>query len=144
VVTIAIASPASGVTPNVLARTTFDRFKVMSNPDSGGLFKAEAKTPIDMVVRRHEYLAGGSTGWHQHPYPVLINVISGQLTFYEYGDPTCTPHVVSAGEGYVDSGHGHIARNETGQPAVDISIIMAPVGGAFRTELVAPGPFCGF
>ena len=31
-----------------------------------------------------------------------------------------------------------------GQPAVDVSVIMAPVGGAFRTELTAPGPHCAF
>ncbi len=141
---LVLASPPSGVTPTVLARGTYDAFKVMSYPDGSGLFKAEAKQPIDMVVRRHEYVAGGSTGWHAHPYPVFITVVSGQLTFYEYDDPTCTPHVVTAGHGYVDSGHGHIARNETTQPATDISVIMAPVGGAFRTELDAPGPYCGF
>ena len=28
--------------------------------------------------------------------------------------------------------------------AVDVSVIMAPVGGAFRTELDAPNAFCGF
>jgi quercetin dioxygenase-like cupin family protein len=138
-----LASAPSGVTPTVLARGTYPAFKVASQ-QGPGMFKAEAKAPIDMVVRRHEYAAGGSTGWHAHPYPVFINVISGQLTFYEYDDPTCTPIVVSAGQGYVDSGHGHIARNETDQPAVDISVIMAPVGGAFRTELSAPGPYCSF
>jgi len=143
-VSIATASPASGVTPTLLARGSFDEFKVMSNPRTGGLFKAEAKGPIDVVVRRHEYNPGGSTGWHAHPYPVLITVIEGQLTFYEYGDANCTPIVVSAGGGYVDSGRGHIARNETGQPAVDVSVIMAPVGAAFRSELDAPGPFCEF
>jgi hypothetical protein len=52
--------------------------------------------------------------------------------------------VVRAGGGFVGSGRGHMARNETGQPAVDMSVIMAPVGAAFRTELDAPGPFCGF
>jgi len=139
-----IASPASNVTPTVLARGTYDSFKVTSNPDGPGMFKAEAKAPIDVVVRKHSYLAGGSTGWHAHPYPVLITVTDGQLTFYGYDDPTCTPIVVTAGHGYVDSGHGHLARNETDQPATDISVIMAPVGGAFRTELDAPGPFCGF
>jgi Cupin domain len=144
VVSVAIASPASGVTPTLLARGTFDEFKVMSYPDGAGLFKAEAKGPIDVVVRRHEYAAGGSTGWHQHPYPVFITVVSGQLTFYEYDDPTCEPHVVSAGQGYVDSGDGHIGRNETGQPAVDISVIMAPVALPFRAELTAPGPYCNF
>jgi hypothetical protein len=143
-VSVTQASPASGVTPTVLARGTFPEFKVMSYPDNGGLFKAEAKAPIDVVVRQHEYAAGASTGWHSHPYPVLITVKTGTLTFYEYDDPTCTPIVVTAGHGYVDSGRGHIGRNETGQPATDISVIMAPVGQPFRSELSAPNPNCGF
>jgi hypothetical protein len=142
--TMAIASPPSLVTPTVLARGTYDSFKVISNPQGPGMFKAESKDPIDVVVRRHEYAAGGSTGWHAHPFPVFVTVIQGQVTFYEYDDPSCTPHVVSAGQGYVDSGRGHIGRNETNQVAVDISVILAPVGGAFRQELDAPGPFCGF
>jgi hypothetical protein len=142
--TIAIASPPSGVTPIVLARGTYDSFSVMSNSQGPGKFKAESKEPIDVVVRRHEYAARGSTGWHAHPFPVFITVIQGQVTFYEYDDPTCTPTVVTAGHGYVDSGRGHIGRNETDQPAIDISVILAPVGAAFRQELEAPGPFCGF
>ena len=141
---IALASPPSGVVPTILARGSFDAFKVASYPDNGGLFKAEAKAPIDMVVRRHEYAVGATTGWHAHPYPVFITVISGTLTFYTYDDPTCTPTVVSAGQGYVDSGQGHIGRNESGAPATDISVIMAPVGAPFRTELPAPNPYCGF
>jgi hypothetical protein len=140
----ALASPPSGVTPTILARGTYDSFKVMSYPDGGGLFKAEAKQPIDVVVRRHDYAAGGSTGWHTHPYPVFVTVITGTLTFYERDDPTCTPIVVTAGHGYVDSGRGHIGRNETNQPATDISVIMAPVGAPFRAELDAPSPYCGF
>lgn len=143
-VNLAMASPPSGVTPTVLARGTYDAFKVMSYPEESGLFKAEAKRATDVVVRRHQYAPGGSTGWHSHPYPVFITVIEGQLTFYAYDDPTCTPIVVSAGQGYVDSGNGHLGRNETGQPATDISVIMAPVGGAFRGELAAPGPYCDF
>ncbi len=142
-VSMTMASAPSGVTPTVLARGTYDASKVMS-AQGPAMFKAEAKAPIDVVVRRHEYAIGGSTGWHAHPYAVFVTVISGQVTFYERDDPTCAPIVVSAGQGYVDSGHGHIGRNESGQPAVDISVIMAPVGGVFRQELVAPGPFCDF
>jgi quercetin dioxygenase-like cupin family protein len=142
---LTLASPPSGVTPTVLARGTYPAFEVQSNPDGpAGKFKASSKTPIDVVVRRHEYAPGGSTGWHAHPYPVFITVISGEVTFYERDDPTCSPHVVHAGEGYVDDGVGHIGINRTSQPAVDVSVIMAPVGGAFRTELDAPGPYCGF
>jgi hypothetical protein len=144
VVNIATASPPSGVTPTVLARGTYDAFKVMSYPTGAGLFKAEAKQSLDVVVRRHDYAVGSSTGWHAHPYPVLITVISGTVTFYSYDDPACRPTVVSAGHGYVDSGRGHIGRNESGLPATDISVIMAPVGAPFRGELTAPGPYCDF
>jgi hypothetical protein len=141
---VTMASPPSGVTPTVLARGTYDAFKVKSSPDSPVDFKAKAKSPIDVVVRRHDYAVGSTTGWHTHPGPVFITVTVGQLTYYERDDPTCTGHVVSAGHGFVDNGRGHIVRNESGQPAQDVSLIIAPVGGAFRGELDAPSPYCGF
>jgi Cupin domain len=142
---LTLASPPSGVTPTLLARGTYPAFDVQSNPDGdAGKFKASSKSPIDVVVRRHEYAVESSTGWHRHPYPVFITVVSGEVTFYERDDPTCTPHVVHAGEGYVDDGDGHIGRNESGAPAVDVSVIMAPVGQPFRIELDAPSPSCGF
>ena len=144
IITATMASPASGVTATVLARGTYDAFKVTTYPAGQGMFKAESKDPIDVVVRQHVYAPGASTGWHQHPNPVFITVISGTLTFYEYDDPTCTPIVVTAGHGYVDDGRGHIGRNETTEQAIDVSVILAPVGGTFRKELPAPGPYCTF
>jgi quercetin dioxygenase-like cupin family protein len=139
------ASPPSGVTPTVLARGTFPSFNVRSDPHGPiADFRAHSTDPIDIVVRRHDYAAGASTGWHQHPGPIFITVTQGQLTYYEYNDPTCTAHVVTAGHGFVDTGDGHIVRNETGQPAEDISVITAPVGAPFRAELPAPNPNCGF
>jgi hypothetical protein len=143
-VAVTMASPPSGVTPTVLARGTYDAFKVKSSPNSPVDFKAKAKSAIDLVVRRHDYAVGSTTGWHTHPGPVFITVTVGQLTYYERDDPTCTGHVVSAGHGFVDNGRGHIVRNESGQPAQDVSVIIAPVGGAFRGELDAPSPYCGF
>ena len=138
------ASPASGVTPTVLSRVTYAPFKVKTDAASPIDFEAKSKTDMDVVIRKHDYLPNGSTGWHMHPGPVFVTVVSGELTFYDYDDPTCTKHVVQAGHGYVDTGHGHIGRNETNAPAQDISVIMAPVGGAFRSELSAPGPYCSF
>lgn len=138
------ASPPSGVTPTVLSRVTYAPFKVKTDAGSPVDFEAKSKTDMDVVIRRHDYAANSSAGWHQHPGPVFVTVVTATLTFYDYDDPTCTPHVVTAGHGYVDTGHGHIGRNETGEPAQDISVIMAPVGGAFRSELSAPGPYCNF
>lgn len=140
--TVAMASPPSGVSPTLLARGTYDAFKVKA--DGPIEFEAEAKPAIDLVVRRHDYQVGGQTGWHTHPGPVFITVKEGTLTYYEYDDPSCTPHVVSAGQGFVDNGSGHLVRNEGTVPAQDVSVIVAPVGGLFRGELAAPNPNCGF
>ena len=141
------AEPASGVTPTLLARTTYEPFRLKTDSESPIDFEVKAKSHVDVVVRQHDYIAGGSTGWHSHPGPVFINVTQGQLTFYEADDPTCTPKTISAAnhEGYVDNGHGHIVRNESGAPAQDISVILAPVGLPFRTDLPPhANPNCGF
>lgn len=150
----AAAGAASAQTPptvtfNVLARGTYDAFKV----ETEGLVDVElkAKAPLDVVIREHNYPVGSSTGWHTHPGPVLITVIEGELSFYEVDDPTCTPKVVRAGEtyplggGYVDSGRGHVARNESGAPAKDVTVIFAPVGLPFRGNLSPyANPSCPF
>lgn len=143
-VDVTAASPPSGVTPTLLARGAYEDFKVKSVPDSPVDFQVKAKSPVDVVVRKHDYLIGSHTGWHSHPGPVFITVTQGTLTYYLYDDPACTPHVVTTGKGFVDDGRGHMVRNESGQPAQDISVIIAPTGGAFRGELDAPNPNCGF
>ena len=55
---VTMASPPSGVTPTVLARGTYDAFKVRSSPSSPVDFKAKAKTPIDMVMRQARLCPG--------------------------------------------------------------------------------------
>jgi hypothetical protein len=138
------AEPAVGVTPTVIGRGTYPAFAVQAADVRTLQFSSAAQAPVDIVVRTHDYAPGGSTGWHTHPGPVFITVMEGTLTFYEYDDRTCSAKVVSKGQGYVDNGHGHIARNESAAPARDVSVILAPVGQPFRGELSAPGPNCKF
>lgn len=149
--TITKAEPPTGVSAQVLASGTYNPFKVRSNPTGPIDFQAKSKSPMDLVVRRHSYDPRGSTGWHSHPGPVFVTVTKGTLVFYEMDDRNCTPHVVSADpsisstNAYVDDGNGHIARNETDQPAEDISVITSPVGGPFRKHLdIEDSPCAGF
>ena len=98
-----------------------------------------------MFIRQHDYAPGGHTGWHSHPGPVFLQVTKGTLTVYEYTDRRCRPLTLTKGQGYVDTGRGHMVRNESSEPAQDVSVIMAPTNnGAFRGELDAPNPRCGF
>ncbi|HEY1325882.1 MAG TPA: cupin domain-containing protein [Casimicrobiaceae bacterium] len=138
------ASPPTGVIPTLLSRGTYPAFNLDQAHESGVDFQARAKAPFDIVVRKHDYAPHAQTGWHTHPGPVFITVLQGSVTFYERDDPSCTPKVVRAGEGYVDDGHGHLGVNESNEPAVDVSVILAPVGTTFRGELSAPAPACKF
>ena len=142
-VAITQAEPPSGVTPTILARGTYPSFNVRSDPHGTiADFRAHSTAPIDLIVRQHDYAPHSTTGWHVHPGPVFITVTRGELTYYELDDP-CTPHVVTPGQGFVDSGGGHVVMNTTDQPAQDISVITAPVGGAFRTNIDPPQVDCG-
>lgn len=144
------ANPAVGVVATLVGRGTYKKFQIVANPldpttgQSTMEYAAQAQPAIDMIVQTHNYVPGASTGWHTHPGPVYITVTQGALAFYEVDDPTCSPHVVTAGQGYLDTGHGHIGLNQTGNPAQDVTVAVAPVGAAFRTELPAPGPYCSF
>jgi quercetin dioxygenase-like cupin family protein len=141
-VAITRAEPPSGVTPTILARGTYDGFNVRSDPHGTiADFRAHSTDPIDIIVRQHDYAPHSTTGWHTHPGPVFITVTKGELTFYELDDP-CTPHVVTAGHGFVDTGDGHVVMNHTDQAAQDISVITAPVGGVFRTNIDPPNVDC--
>jgi hypothetical protein len=66
------------------------------------------------------------------------------MTFYESDDPTCTPIVRTAGQGYLDSGdHAHIARNETSSVAQNVVTYFAPPGATLRVDEPRPGN-CAF
>jgi quercetin dioxygenase-like cupin family protein len=132
------------MTATVLSRATFDPFAVDTAAPSPVDFTAKSTTGLDVVVRQHVYEPGAKTGWHTHPGPLFITIKEGTLTFYEYDDPTCTPKILKAGQGYVDHGHGHMVINSGDAPAVDVSVIFASVAGTFRDELPAPNPRCGF
>lgn len=140
------ASASSGLTRTFVSRGTFDRFMVNTDRDQAEFqYIAKAQPGMDMEVDIHNYGPLATTGWHKHPGPVYITVTSGELTFYEYDDPTCSPKVYKAGQGFVDYGSGHIGFNkDPNNPASDVTVAITSVGGAFRVELPEPGPFCGF
>ena len=134
----------TGSTSTLLARSTFrdpkdPNFKVKRIT---GDWHVEIKSmpALDLAVQSIVFNPGSQSGWHSHPGPVFIQVVSGTITFYESDDPTCTLIRRSAGESYLDLGdHAHIARNETGAPAQNIVTYFAPPGAALRIDEPRPG-----
>jgi quercetin dioxygenase-like cupin family protein len=132
----------SGVTRTDLGQATFDIDKVKRITGDWHV-ELKAKDGLDIAVRTFSYAPGSFTGWHRHPGPVFIQVVKGTVTFYEADDPNCNPIVVDSGQSYLDLGeHAHIGRNETDEPAQDVTILFGPPGIApadFRID-VTPAP----
>lgn len=132
----------SGSASTLLGRATFaegENFKVKRITGDWHV-EVKAHRELDLAVQQIVFQPGGHSGWHSHPGPVFIQVVSGTMTFYESDDPTCTPVVRSAGQGYLDAGeHAHIARNESGSPATNIVTYLAPPGALLRKDQPNPG-----
>ena len=52
----------------------------------------------DVYVVDNKIDPGGTTGWHTHPGPSLILVVSGQVTNYTTEDRNCAGHTYTAGK----------------------------------------------
>jgi quercetin dioxygenase-like cupin family protein len=157
----ALATPSCGVVtvdllhpnnpPNTVQPTTFPdgSLDLMCNEINtlinGTLYnwnlKLKAKGDSDLYVTQHTFPVGAHTGWHTHPGPSLITVVSGALTVYEASNPTCTPVTYTAGQSFTDIGCGdvHLVRNEGNVQAVDVAVQIVPSGAPRRID-VTPAP----
>ncbi len=145
----AVLTPSSGVlSAPVFVRASFAdptdiKFKVMGQNQEVINVKDARETVMQQII----IAPGGNTGWHSHPGPVVVLIKSGQMSFYDSEDPTCTVRTYSAGEAFIDSGQGHvhIARNE-GSENLELwaTYFDVPPGGAFRINAPNPGNCIGF
>jgi len=135
------ATPPSGTTSTLVGRGTFaEKINVKREGEDGWNVKVKAEPALDIAVQKIVFNPGANSGWHSHPGPVFISVIEGTMTFYESDDPTCTPVVRHAGEGFVDVGdHAHIARNETSEPATNVVTYLVPPAALLRIDEPDPG-----
>ena len=134
-----LATPPQGVTTTTIGIGHFDPINTKAKT---GNWQAKIKTKgaSDLHVIQNTIAPGGTFGWHSHPGPSLVIVRSGTATFYMGDDPTCTPHVVPAGSGFVDAGHDvHVVRNEGSVDLVTVVASLVPAGAARRIDEPNPG-----
>jgi hypothetical protein len=134
---LVLATPSTG-SSTLIGRGTYDEFKI-KREILGLELDLKARTDVDIATQIITFKSGTDSGWHKHPGPVFISVISGTMTFYDSDDSDCSPVVVTAGHGFVDPGlHAHIARNESGLPATNVVTHFIPVGAPLRVEQTRP------
>ncbi|MGH9370547.1 MAG: cupin domain-containing protein [Vicinamibacterales bacterium] len=141
------ATPASGFTGTTIALGRFgniDAGNHMLSPDRSQhphsknpwLSFQKTKGPSDLYVQSNVWAPGGTTGWHTHPGHSLIIIAAGTVKVYEGDDPSCTPHVYTAGMGFVDEGgrHVHVMRNEGAVEARTVAVQLIPAGAVRRND----------
>ena len=145
-----LATPSSGFTATTLAKATYGKISSHVHTKSPQFWNEIIKTEgaSDLYVQQNTWQPRGSTGWHTHPGPSFVIVTQGSVTAYDGDDPTCTPHVYTAGAAnntFIDpgGGHVHIVRNETGTVAQTIAVQLIPAGATRRQDVPDPGN-CSF
>jgi quercetin dioxygenase-like cupin family protein len=136
-VSVASATPGSGLTRTELARATADPFHVDS-PD----VKMFVKNRADIVTQEVSIAVGGDTGWHTHFGSAFVLVKSGNFALTRADG--CETRVYHAGEGFAEGPNDvHIGRN-VGSVPVDIiaTYTNVPIGGAVAQSVDAPAD-CG-
>ena len=142
-----LATTSSGVGTTTIAKSLFDEFKTEAHTLPADIWQAELRTqgPSDVYAIDNKFSpktstsAGGNTGWHSHPGPSLIFVISGTLTNYDSSDPSCAGHDYSAGQGFIDpAGTVHEIRNNTTAPAEVLAIQILSQGAPRKIDANQP------
>lgn len=78
---------------------------------------------------------GSTTGWHLHPGVALVNMVEGALEVV--WENNCTPHVYTAGDGWLDPGEIHKATAISNGARAYITFLGIP-NGQPATVWVAP------
>jgi hypothetical protein len=143
VLTGAIAAPALATLPEGVSGVVNTRGAIAEK------VKVREQANTEFVSQTITIQPGGQTGWHTHPGAALAIVKSGALTLTGVkgsGDSArgirCVTETVTAGNSFVDPGHGHIhiARNLGAVPAeVWVTYTGVPLAGAFRLDAGDPG-----
>jgi quercetin dioxygenase-like cupin family protein len=94
----------------------------------------------DGYVVENDFQAGQTTGWHSHPGPSLIFVVTGSVTNYASDAPHCKGVTYSAGTTFVDAGGTdvHELVNAGTTPAETIAVQFIPQGQARRIDKPEP------
>jgi quercetin dioxygenase-like cupin family protein len=139
-----LATPPSGQTTTTLAKAPFDPLSLKASTDPANIWRAKIKTHglSDLYVVDNTFAAnGGTSGWHSHPGPSLIFVVSGTITNYMSDGHDCMQHDYTAGQGFVDEGGGmvHMLKNNGSLDARTIAVQFLPAGATRRIDKPDPG-----
>jgi quercetin dioxygenase-like cupin family protein len=124
----------SGVTIEPLAHATIGE-KVRAE---GVGIQLRTNGPKDMLTASITVDPGGSFGWHSHPGPVQVAVVSGTFSLTQVENGRCRTHAFGPQDAFVeDGGRVHLGQNDGSEPVRLFATFLARAG---TTEFSRPEP----
>lgn len=146
-VTRAAATPSSGVTTPLLAKAVTDALNLHAKtiPAEDWGVDLQTRGLTDLYAVENQFVPGGTTGWHSHPGPSLIIVVSGSVTDYSSNDPSCAGVTYSAGQSFVDAGGSeiHMVRDNGSVAAEVVAVQFIPHGDPRKIDEPVPANCAG-
>ena len=132
------ATPGAGISTTIISGPIVldESHVVTESPDHGVIFKTKGLS--DVYVVSNVIVPGGHSGWHSHPGPSIVSVVSGTATEYRSDEPGGVDH--PAGTAFVDEGgdHAHLIVNEGDTDLVLVAFQILPKGAPRRIDEPAP------
>jgi hypothetical protein len=94
-VSLAATSVALATTTTLFNGTTVNTVNFNTNS-----IKLRTKEPINVRVVQRSELSGFTSGWHVHPGPAIVSVISGAFQIYQ---GSCDPVTVGPNQAYIET-----------------------------------------
>ena len=96
--------------------------------------------PANSSVVENDFQPGQTTGWHSHPGPSEIFVVTGSITNYASDQWQCKGVTYAAGTAFLDAGGTdvHELVNAGTAPAETIAVQFIPHGQARRIDKPEP------
>jgi quercetin dioxygenase-like cupin family protein len=134
---VARATPGQSISTTILAGPTLLEAIHFKTKTDDHEVDVKTKGVSDVYVVRNVLAPGGHTGWHSHPGPSIISVVSGVAT--EYHGDGAEGIIHPAGTAFVDDGDGaHIVRNEGTDTLELIAFQVLPAGAPRRIDEPQP------
>lgn len=136
-----LATPPSGQSTTTLARAPFAPLKLKARDADSWRAKIKTHGTSDLYVIDNTFAPnGGTSGWHSHPGPSLVFVVSGTITNYMAHGRHCMQEDYTAGQGFVDEGGDSVHKivNNGAVAARTIAVQFLPAGATRRIDMDEP------
>lgn len=114
--------------------------KLKLKEPGGATTVVNVEDPSRTAVVRFTLQPGSRFPWHTHLGPVVVNVVSGALTYVEAS--SCAETTYAAGEAFVDPGQGHVHTAYNPGPGATMlmaTFFDAPATGSLLIPADDPG-----